>query len=165
MISEAPFTWSLFGLLCSVSSDSSKLRTVDILLRVESNWKRRKPDGKYLVLRTSKSQLHRVINLSIAFSVAPELSIESSVLQATACCKYFIILSLLNFLVSNFSLSAPSGLSILKSYPPVQILVQVIWFLVSVPVLSEQMLLAPPMVSQDDSFLTKFWSISIFWTE
>lgn len=37
--------------------------------------------------------------------------------------------------------------------------------MVRVPVLSEQMLLAPPIVSQASIFLTKFWSLSIFLTE
>lgn len=43
--------------------------------------------------------------------------------------------------------------------------VKVIWFFVRVPVLSEQILLAPPIVSQAYIFLTKFWSTSIFLTE
>lgn len=43
--------------------------------------------------------------------------------------------------------------------------VKVIWFFVSVPVLSEQMLLAPPIVSHAYIFLTKFWSNNIFLTE
>ena len=38
-------------------------------------------------------------------------------------------------------------------------------FIVRVPVLSEQILLAPPIVSQAYIFLTKFSSISIFLTE
>jgi hypothetical protein len=37
--------------------------------------------------------------------------------------------------------------------------------MVRVPVLSEQILLAPPIVSQASIFLTKFWSLSIFFTE
>jgi hypothetical protein len=37
--------------------------------------------------------------------------------------------------------------------------------MVRVPVLSEQMLLAPPIVSQAYIFLTRFWSLSIFFTE
>lgn len=46
-----------------------------------------------------------------------------------------------------------------------QICDKVILFMVRVPVLSEQMLLAPPIVSQAYIFLTKFWSLSIFLTE
>jgi hypothetical protein len=60
--------------------------------------------------------------------------------------------------ISNYTL--PSGSEILKS-PPHHILVQVIKFLVRVPVLSEQMLFAPPIISQDDIFLTKLLSKSI----
>ena len=37
--------------------------------------------------------------------------------------------------------------------------------MVKVPVLSEQMLFAPPMVSQASMRLTKFWSFNIFLTE
>jgi len=48
----------------------------------------------------------------------------------------------------------------LKS-PPHHIFVHVIKFLVRVPVLSEQMLFAPPIISQDDIFLTKLLSMSI----
>lgn len=40
-----------------------------------------------------------------------------------------------------------------------------ILFMVKVPVLSEQILLAPPIVSQAYIFRTKFWSFSIFFTE
>ena len=48
---------------------------------------------------------------------------------------------------------------------PLQIVVRVIIFIVRVPVLSEQMLFAPPIVSQASIFLTKFSSTSIFLTE
>jgi hypothetical protein len=48
---------------------------------------------------------------------------------------------------------------------PFHIVVKVILFIVRVPVLSEQILLAPPIVSQASIFLTKFWSLSIFFTE
>ena len=48
---------------------------------------------------------------------------------------------------------------------PFHKVVRVILFMVKVPVLSEQMLLAPPIVSHAYIFLTKFWSISIFLTE
>lgn len=48
---------------------------------------------------------------------------------------------------------------------PFHKVVRVILFMVKVPVLSEQMLLAPPIVSQASIFLTKFWSLSIFLTE
>ena len=41
----------------------------------------------------------------------------------------------------------------------------VIWFMVKVPVLSEQILFAPPIVSQASIFLTKLLSLSIFLTE
>lgn len=37
--------------------------------------------------------------------------------------------------------------------------------MVNVPVLSEHIIEAPPMVSQAYNFLTKFWSASIFLTE
>jgi len=59
------------------------------------------------------------------------------------------------------SVKAPSGLLIVVLFPA-HIVVHVIWFFVNVPVLSEQMLLAPPIVSQDDNFLTKLLSINIF---
>lgn len=45
---------------------------------------------------------------------------------------------------------------------PCQISLTVMIFLVRVPVLSEQMLLAPPMISHDASLFTKFMSFSIF---
>jgi hypothetical protein len=48
---------------------------------------------------------------------------------------------------------------------PFHISVNTILFIVSVPVLSEQMLLAPPIVSQAYMRLTKFWSFNIFLTE
>jgi hypothetical protein len=57
-----------------------------------------------------------------------------------------------------FSISiypAPSGSWTYLSWPD-QTEVKVIWCLVRVPVLSEQILLAPPMISQDESLLTKF---------
>ena len=40
-----------------------------------------------------------------------------------------------------------------------------ILFKVKVPVLSEQMLFAPPIVSQAYILRTKFWSSNIFWTD
>ncbi len=43
--------------------------------------------------------------------------------------------------------------------------VSVILFMVKVPVLSEQILLAPPIVSHAYIFLTRFWSFNIFFTE
>ena len=48
---------------------------------------------------------------------------------------------------------------------PFQRWVRVILFIVRVPVLSEQMLLAPPIVSQAYIFLTKLLSVSICLTE
>jgi hypothetical protein len=48
---------------------------------------------------------------------------------------------------------------------PFHKVVNVILFIVKVPVLSEQIVLAPPIVSQAYIFLTKFWSASIFLTE
>lgn len=111
-----------------------------------------------------KSKPHLVMNLSIAFSVAPEFSIESIVLTETASPRSYNVESQQNLEVSIISVSLPSGFLICESLPD-HIVVQVIWFLVRVPVLSEQMLLAPPIVSQDDSFLTKLLSTSIFYTE
>ncbi len=46
-----------------------------------------------------------------------------------------------------------------------QTYVRIILFMVSVPVLSEQMLFAPPIVSQAYIRLTRFWSSNIFLTE
>lgn len=48
---------------------------------------------------------------------------------------------------------------------PFQSYVRVILFMVRVPVLSEHMLLAPPMVSQASILLTRLLSSSIFLTE
>ena len=48
---------------------------------------------------------------------------------------------------------------------PHHILVNVMIFIVNVPVLSEQMLLAPPIVSHASIFRTRFSSTSIFFTE
>lgn len=95
------------------------------------------------------------MNLSIAYSVAAEFSMDSMVLQETASPRSYKVVSQQNSLVLNFSVNAPSGLTILVLWPA-QICVQVILFLVNVPVLSEQILLAPPMVSHEESFLTKF---------
>lgn len=50
-------------------------------------------------------------------------------------------------------------------FEPFQIVVRNILFMVRVPVLSEQIVLAPPMVSQASIFLTKLLSSSIFLTE
>jgi len=49
--------------------------------------------------------------------------------------------------------------------PPHHILTTVILEVVSVPVLSEQMVVAPPMVSHALRCRTRFWSLSIFFTE
>lgn len=46
-----------------------------------------------------------------------------------------------------------------------QNLIQYILFLVNVPVLSEQIILAPPIVSQAYNLLTKFLSLAILLTE
>lgn len=101
------------------------------------------------------------MNLSIAFSVAAELLMDSKVFTETASPKSYIVDLRQISSVVNKSVNMPSGLAIFLLYPA-QMVTQVIWFFVSVPVLSEQMLFAPPIVSQDDNFLTKFWSTSIF---
>ena len=128
---------------------------VDILFLDESNWNLTISVGIKVYLSLLKSNPHLVMNFSIAFSVAPEFSIESIVFTETASPSSFNVDSQANFAESIISVSAPSGFLIVESLPD-QIVVQVIWFFVRVPVLSEQILFAPPIVSQDDNFLTKF---------
>mmetsp|Transcript_21595 Transcript_21595/g.43788 ORF Transcript_21595/g.43788 Transcript_21595/m.43788 type:complete len:232 (+) Transcript_21595:1836-2531(+) len=57
--------------------------------------------------------------------------------------------------------TAPSASNTL----PQKILTTVIFEVVRVPVLSEQMVVAPPMVSHALRWRTRFWSLSIFFTE
>lgn len=85
---------------------------VDILFLAESNWNLTKSFGMHYFLTPSKSQPHLLINLSIAFSVAPEFSIDSMVLTETASFKSYKVESQQKSEVLNMSVRAPSGLLI-----------------------------------------------------
>ena len=65
------------------------------------------------------------MNLSIAFSVAPEFSIESMVFTETASPRSYKVELQQNLEVSIISVSAPSGFLIWESFPD-QIVVHVI---------------------------------------
>mmetsp|Transcript_8763 Transcript_8763/g.20683 ORF Transcript_8763/g.20683 Transcript_8763/m.20683 type:complete len:303 (-) Transcript_8763:996-1904(-) len=68
--------------------------------------------------------------------------------------------------VASCSLIAPAtAAACSKTLPPAQMRTTVIFDVVNVPVLSEQMVVAPPMVSHADKCRTRFWSLSIFLTE
>ena len=65
--------------------------------------------GMSLFLMSWKSTPHLVINLSIAFSVAPEFSMDSIVFTDTASAKSFKVESQQKSEVFKRSVSAPSG--------------------------------------------------------
>lgn len=140
-----------------------------VLIRflVELNGKRTRRSAGGMCFSRNLALLHPHLttNSSRALSVAPIWSAELRAIDCSIRLKkvWWHPMSL-HFKSTSSSLLPPA----LRSYEisshslPHQIFVTFMMFSVSVPVLSEQMLSAPPMISQAARRFTSLWSFAIF---